>query len=171
MSPHDNTQLPKDFREFLLALNEHQVEWVLIGGYAVGAWGYVRATGDLDIFINATQENAQRMRKACLTYGIPDEEITLDMFLVPQLVGIGEEPLRIEILKKLDTVDFSYVYARAEQTTVDGISVRVVGLDDFILLKHAATQGRDKARDSEDLLYLRKLKTTLSKSRKEGGAL
>ena len=61
---HTNVHLPSSFREFLQALNRYQVEFMLIGGYAVRAYGHVRATGDLDIYINATSENAQRMCQA-----------------------------------------------------------------------------------------------------------
>ena len=85
------------------------------------------------------------------------------MFLVPKMIGIGEPPLRIEILKKLDTVDFNYAYERSELKKVDGLDIRVVGLDDLILLKRAAAQGRSKARDSEDLTFLEKLKSRLSR--------
>ena len=57
------------------------------------------------------------------------------MFLVPKMIGIGEPPLRIEILKKLDTVDFNYAYERSELKKVDGLDIRVVGLDDLILFR------------------------------------
>ena len=136
---------------------------MLIGGYAVGTYGHVRTTGDLDIFINATPENAQRMKQACVSYGIAEEDLTLDMFLVPRMVVIGKAPLRIEIIKKLDAVDFPYAYARIQTAQIDNLPLKVVSLDDLILLKHAAVQGRSKARDSEDLSFLQKLKAALGK--------
>ena len=166
MSNSLNTQLPGSFREFLVELNRYEVEYMLIGGYAVGNYGHVRTTGDLDIFINATPENAQKMKQACIAYGIAEEDLTPDMFLAPRMVVIGKAPLRIEILKKLDTVDFQYAYARTETVQVDSLPVRVVGLDDLILLKHAAVKGRSQARDSEDLSFLQKLKASLNKHKK-----
>jgi predicted nucleotidyltransferase len=62
----------------------------------------------------------------------------------------------------LDAVDFKYAYERSELKKVDGLDIRVVGLDDLILLKRAAAQGRSKARDSEDLTFLEKLKSRLT---------
>jgi len=134
---------------------------MLIGGYALGAYGYIRSTNDLDIYINATEENALKMLDACGDYGIPVDSIRKEMFLVPKMIGIGDPPLRIEILKKLDVVDFSYAFQRTKKVEVDGVLMNVVGLDDFILMKKAAVQGRNKSRDIEDLDFLEKLKINL----------
>ena len=158
-----NTYLPQHFREFLIELDRHQAEYIVIGGYALGAYGRARGTNDLDVFINATEVNARKMKQACVSYGIPDESLTLEMFMVPRMIAIGEFPMRIEIIKKLDTIDFKYAYARAKTMQVDNLSVPVVGLNDLILLKHAAVKGRSKARDSEDLSFLQKLKAALTK--------
>ncbi len=87
------------------------------------------------------------------------------MFLVSKMVVIGEPPLKIELLKKLDTVDFRYAYERARTVTVDNVPIKVVSLDDLILLKKAAIKGRSKARDTEDLSFLEKLKAKLTKKR------
>ena len=103
------------------------------------------------------------MKQACVAYGIDGETLTLEMFLVPRMVVIGKAPLRIEIIKKLDVVDFQYAYTRTTITHVDGLPLKVVSLDDLILLKHAAVKGRNQARDSEDLSFLQKLKVALNK--------
>lgn len=161
-----NTYLPQHFREFLIELNRHEVEYLVIGGYALGAYGRARGTNDLDVFINATEENAPKVKQACISYGIPSESLTLEMFLVPRMVAIGEFPLRIEVIKKLDAVDFKYAYQRVKTMNVDGMSVPIVNLNDLILLKQAAVKGRDKARDAEDLSFLQKLKAALSKGKK-----
>ena len=80
------------------------------------------------------------------------------MFLAPKMIGIGEIPLRIEIFKKSDVVDFEYACQRAVKTVIDDLQINVVSLEDLILLKKAAVKGRNKARDSEDLTFLQKLK-------------
>lgn len=168
MKNNQNTKFPENFKEFIFELNRFNVEYMLIGGYALGAYGHTRGTNDLDIFINATEENADRMIEACLAYGIPKNSLEIEMFLVPKMVVIGEPPLRIEILKKLDTVDFKYAHARAKTVNVDNLPIRVVSLDDLILLKKAAVKGRNKTRDSEDLSFLKKLKASLSAKRNKG---
>ena len=100
----------------------------------MGVYGHYRGTGDLDIFVNANEHNAERLIKASISYGIPATSLKKEMFLVPKMIGIGQPPLRIEILKKLDTVDFTYAYQRAEIKDIDGLHIRVVSLDDLILL-------------------------------------
>ncbi len=134
----------------------------------MGAYGHIRSTGDLDIFVHATKGNAQKAIKACIDFGIDEQDLKEEMFLVEKMIGIGMPPLRIEILKKLDTVDFNYAYQRAEARNVDGLEIKVVSLDDLILLKEAAVKGRDKERDREDLAFLRRVKETLKGKKGRG---
>jgi len=153
-----NTKFPSHFREFIVELNKYHVEYMLIGGYALGVYGHIRATNDLDIYINATEENASKMVQVCIAYGIPAENIKKEMFLVQKMIGIGQPPLRIEILKKLDVIDFKHAFQRVKKIRIDEILINVVNLDDLILLKKAAIKGRNKSRDMEDLSFLEKLK-------------
>uniref|UniRef100_UPI003593604E hypothetical protein n=1 Tax=Aquiflexum sp. TaxID=1872584 RepID=UPI003593604E len=120
---NQNISLPENFRSIIEVFNKHKVEYLLIGGFAMGAYGHVRSTGDLDIFIHATKENATRTIQACIEFGIDKEDLKEEMFLVEKMIGIGMPPLRIEILKKLDTVDFKYAYQRAEIKTIDGMRI------------------------------------------------
>lgn len=156
-----NNRFPSHFRDFIHELNKKDVEYLLIGGYAMGFYGHHRGTGDLDIFVNATEANADKLFKASIDYGIPESQLKKEMFLVPKMVGIGQPPLRIEILKKLDTIDFEYAYQRVEMKKVDGLDIRVASVDDLILLKKATQGGRSKARDTEDLTFLEMLKNKL----------
>ena len=103
----ENNQFPTHYKDFLNALSKHKVEYLLIGGYAMGAYGHIRGTNDLDIFIHASNSNAKRMLDACIDYGIPKNELTIEMFLVPKMIGIGEPPLRIEILKTVGSFDLN----------------------------------------------------------------
>ncbi len=160
-----NNKLPSHFRDFIIELNKHEAEYLLVGGYALGVYGHIRATNDLDIYINATEENATKMVNACVDYGIPVDSIKRDMFMGPKMIGIGQPPLRIEIIKKLD-IDFKYAFQRAQKVTVDDIKINVIDLDDLIQLKKAAIKGRSKSRDSEDLSFLEKLKNKNGSSKK-----
>ena len=157
-----NNKFPSHFKDFIIALNKYEVEYMLIGGYALGVYGHIRATNDLDIYINATEVNAKKMINACADYGIPVDSIKKEMFLVPKMIGIGQPPLRIEILKKLD-IDFEFAFQRVMKVTVDNVTINVVDLDDLILLKKAAVKGRNNFRDSEDLSFLEQLKRKTGK--------
>lgn len=166
-----NNRFPNHFKDFIEELNRNDVEYILIGGYAMGVYGHHRGTGDLDIFINSTENNAEKLLKASIDYGIPTDSVSKDMFMVPKMIGIGNPPLRIEILKKLDTVDFKYAFQRSKVKTVDGLKIKVISLEDLILLKKAAKIGRSKARDSEDLSFLEKLKAKLKKGKDQGTSM
>ncbi len=66
---------------------------MLIGGFAMGAYGHMRGTNDLDIFVNASEDNADKMISACIEYGITSDNLKREMFLVPKMIGIGKPPL------------------------------------------------------------------------------
>jgi hypothetical protein len=146
-------------------MNDLEVEYLLIGGYAMGAYGHIRATSDLDLFINATDENADKMYRVCVNYGIPEKDIKKEMFLVPKMIGIGEPPLRIKILKQLGVVDFQYAFQRAIIKNVDNLILNVISLEDLILLKKSAVKDRNSSRDTEDLSFLKKLKESRNKKK------
>lgn len=86
------------------------------------------------------------------------------MFLVEKMIGIGQPPLRIEIIKHFDYLDFELAYTNKRVIKVDGLALNVIGLDDLITLKKAAVRNRNKSRDQEDLSFLKKLKQFLKGS-------
>lgn len=100
----NNRKLASDFSDFITCLNRHSVEYLLIGGYAVGVYDHIRATNDLDIFVNATEDNAQKILRACIDFGIPSDQLFPEQFKVSKMVRIGDLPFRIELLKKLDVM-------------------------------------------------------------------
>ena len=158
-----NHHFPEHFNSFIHQLNKFRVEYLLIGGYAMGIYGHIRATNDLDIYLNATAENAERALKACISYGIPAKDLHKEMFMVPKIIGIGEPPLRIEILKKLDVIDFKFAFARAMRKKIGDLVINAISVDDLILRKEAAVKDRNADRDKEDLSFLKKLKKSLPK--------
>jgi hypothetical protein len=91
-------RLPADFKEFLKLLGVHEVEYLLIGGYAVGYHGYPRATGDMDVFVASHQENADKLVAALKEFGFDLPELSAELFLKEnQVVRMGVPPLRIEL--------------------------------------------------------------------------
>jgi len=92
-------QIPSDFKEFLRLLNFHQVEYLLIGGYAVGYYGFVRATGDMDIWININPTNAIKIVMTLQEFGFAVPELSSEIFLQKErIVRMGIPPMRLEIL-------------------------------------------------------------------------
>lgn len=144
-------ELPPDFDEFLRSLSEHEVEFLLIGGIAVALHGYPRATQDLDVWIDRTQTNAQRIVAALRAFGFDVPQLTVDLFLTPdRIVRMGVPPMRIEILGEIAGVEFADCVERAVTFTIGAIEVPVISLADLRLNKAAA--GRPK--DLDDLANL-----------------
>ena len=88
MRDSPNNRFPNHFRDFINELNNREVEYLLIGGYAMGVYGHHRGTGDLHIFINASEDNAKKMVNASIAYGIPEEQLKTEMFLVPKMIKL-----------------------------------------------------------------------------------
>jgi len=138
-------ELNSDFRDFLRSLNSTGVEYLLIGGYAVGYHGYVRATGDLDVWIAVSPENAERMARALRQFGFTSG-VSSDLFLHPRKVfRMGREPVRIEILTTISGIDFEEAFGRRIRTTIDDIEVNVISLDDLKTNKKASGRLKDLA--------------------------
>ena len=104
--------LLSDFKEFLKLLNAHHVEYLLIGGYAVGYHGYPRATADLDVWIAAHPANADKVVAALKEFGFDVPELSADLFLKQwQIIRLGVPPARIELTTTVSGVDFAECYA------------------------------------------------------------
>ncbi len=143
--------LPKDFNEFLKSLNSNRVEYLLIGGYAVGIHGHIRATNDLDIWINRSTENAARVRLAVQEFGFPASSLTPELFLTPNnIVRLGLPPIRIEILTTISGVEFKTCYADRQMFQIDDIAVPVISLTHLRQNKAASGRAKDLA-DLESL--------------------
>jgi hypothetical protein len=138
--------LARDFKEFLKSLNSNRVEYLLIGGYAVGIYGYIRATNDLDIWVNTNPENAANINRALRQFGFA--AAASDLFLTPNsVVRMGVPPIRIEILTSITGVEFESCYAEKEMIRVEEIVVPVISL--ARLRQNKAATGR--AKDLADL--------------------
>jgi len=144
-------QLPPDFKDFLKLLNSHDVQYLIVGGYAVGFHGYPRATGDLDVWIAQEPQNARNMVNVLHAFGFGSSAVTEELFLKErQVIRMGVPPVRIEILTTVSGVDFSTCYSRTQSTEFDGIGVRIISLSDLKANKRAC--GRTK--DLNDLEHL-----------------
>ena len=144
-------QLPIEFREFLKLLRSHQVRYLLVGGYAVGYYGYPRATADIDCWVACERPNAERVVQALVEFGFGVLELKPDLFLEDRrIVRLGHAPLRIEIMMSISGVEFEHCYASRREDVLDGIEVSIIGLECLKINKRAS--GRHK--DLDDLEHL-----------------
>jgi hypothetical protein len=145
-------ELPPDFKEFLRLLTSHQVEYLLIGGYAVSYYGYPRATGDMDIWVAVAPQNAQRLVQALNDFGFGSADVSDETFLAEnKIIRMGNPPFRIEILTSISGVEFAECYIHRVAGVIDGVGVNLINLDHLKQNKRAS--GRYK--DLNDLDHLR----------------
>ncbi len=144
--------LPPDFKEFLQLLNEHKVKYLLIDGYAVGYYGYPRATADMDIWIAIHPENAKRVLEAIKEFGFDITELSITSLLQEdKIMRMGIPPIRIEVITTISGVEFDKCYKSRTVDDLDGVKVNMISLKDLKINKKAS--GRHK--DLDDLEHLR----------------
>jgi hypothetical protein len=135
----------------LSALNDAGTEYLVVGAYALAAYGMPRATGDIDIWIRPTPENAQRVWRALQTFGAPLSRISVEDFTTPDLVfQIGIAPRRIDILTSISGVDFSEAWNARKSLEVASQFLNILSRHHLIMNKRAAGRPKDLA----DLAWL-----------------
>jgi hypothetical protein len=141
----------RDFAEMLSALSAAQAEFLVVGAHAMAAHGLPRATGDLDIWVRPTRENAERVWTALARYGAPMGDLRVEDLSTPGMIfQIGVVPCRVDVLTVIDGVSFEAAWPRRIQSTTWGITVPVLGRDDLIANKRASGRPKDLA----DLAWL-----------------
>jgi hypothetical protein len=143
----------QDFRDFLQALNNQQVEYLLVGGYAVIFHGYSRTTGDMDIWVNRTKANYTKLLKAFKEFRMPIFDMTEERFLNHKEIDVfrfGRKPVAIDIMTKMADLNFDDCYQLAQTYNDDGLLINVVHYNNLIEAKKIS--GRHK--DLNDLEHL-----------------
>jgi predicted nucleotidyltransferase len=140
----DAPLLTDDFKEFLKLFNAHRVEYLVVGGYAVGVHGYPRATVDLDVWVRSSQDNATRIIAALHAFGFAATAPDPSLFLSDRtIVRFGVPPFRIELMTSIDGVMFDACAQRALVVEIDGTSVPFISLEDLRANKRAAGRHKD----------------------------
>lgn len=139
-------RFPTEFLEFLRLLSSHRVEFLVVGGYAVAFHGHPRTTGDLDVWVAASPENAARVRSVLRDFGFSEEQVaSAPLHLSGKVIRMGMPPLRIELLTSVSGLEFTESYARCERHQIKGIDVPIVSRADLIANKSAAGRTQDLA--------------------------
>ncbi len=136
--------LNKDYREILQILLENKVAFLVVGAYAMSVHGYPRATGDIDIWIAANNENAKKIMKSLKSFGAYLGDIKEKDFTEPNIVfQIGIAPRRIDIITQLSGLDFDEAYQDRIYTEIDGLSIPVISVSKLIENKLATGRKKD----------------------------
>ena len=145
-------EFQKDFEDFIMLCNKYELEYLVIGGFAVSIHGYPRTTKDLDVCINKTAENAGKIIKILNDFGFGSLNFKIEDFLKDNIIAqLGYEPIRIDILNDLNGVDFDIAFKNKRVVNMNGVPTNFIGFSELIINKERA--GRD-----QDLLDVKKLR-------------
>lgn len=143
-----------DFRDFLNALNNQKVEYILVGGFSVILYGYSRTTGDMDIWVKKTKENYQKLVRAFDEFGMPVFDMTEETFLnYPDwdVFSFGRSPVEIDIMTAVKGLEFDSAFGKSRFYDDQGLQVRTLHKNDLIRAKKASARPKDLD-DLENLL-------------------
>jgi hypothetical protein len=144
-------EIQPDFKELLALFNANDVEYLIVGGYALAYHGAPRYTGDLDLLVRPEADNADRIVAALAQFGFGTLDLSASDFVVPdQVVQLGVPPVRIDILTSLSGVSWEEAWASRQPGFYGDLDVGFIGREAFIANKRAAGRQRDLA-DIEDL--------------------
>ena len=136
-----------DFRDFLHALNSSKVKFLLVGGYAVVFHGYPRMTGDIDVWVERSEENYAALQDAFKKFKMPLFDMTSENFLKNEKLDVfrfGRNPIAIDIMTKMSNFDFNEYYKRKVDFIDGDLVIPVINLPDLIHAKKVANRFKDK---------------------------
>ncbi|WP_019989371.1 nucleotidyltransferase [Rudanella lutea] len=136
-----------DFQDFLRALHQCDVRYVLVGGYSVILHGYSRTTGDMDIWVDKTPENYERLCHAFSVFGMPTFDMTAENFLHNPAFDVftfGRQPVAIDVITSIKGLTFTETYEEATNVEIEGIPIRLIQYHHLVRAKQAAGRPRDQ---------------------------
>lgn len=155
--------LAKDFEDFVKLLNKFEVEYMVVGGYAMAFHGKPRYTGDLDIWINISESNAEKLLQVVKGFGMASLGFQKEDFLQPGYISqIGYPPLRIDILNSIDGVEFNEAFENRQKIVEGDLEISYIGLKELVQNKIAS--GRKQ--DIQDIREIKKVLPNQNPKRK-----
>jgi hypothetical protein len=138
--------LSPDYRDILSAFTEENVDYLVVGAYALASHGLPRATGDLDLWVRCDAQNASRVWRAVAKFGAPLADTKESDFITPNMVfQIGVAPARIDILTGIDGVRFEEAWKDRTEIEIEGVRIKIIGRAHLIINKKAVGRPQDLA--------------------------
>jgi len=135
-----------DFRDILSIFCEEKVEFMIVGAYALAAYGFPRATGDIDLWIRCSDANSQRVFRALALFGAPLSGLTIYDLKTPGIVfQVGVAPRRIDILTSIDGVEFDTAWEHRKEVEIERLKIPVIGRDHLLQNKKISGRPKDRA--------------------------
>ncbi len=160
----------QDYKDILEIFNSRDIEYLVVGAYAMGNFGYTRSTHDIDLWVNKSEKNAKKICDALEEFGVPFSVEPDDFMAKDSVLQIGIAPYRIDILTDIDGVDFESAWKNKVDGVILGVQTSIVSLKDLMLNKSSTNRPKDKL-DMVQLedLYKKKneIKSTLDEESKK----
>jgi len=134
-----------DFRDFIHACNSNQVEYVLVGSFALAYHGHPRATGDMDIWIRPTKQNVRAVLKSIRDFGFQEAGVTEEDLLSGKIIQLGFPPVRIDILTILDGLQNDEIWDGRQKGKFGDLDVAYISREAFIKNKRKIGRHKDLA--------------------------
>jgi hypothetical protein len=143
--------IQQDFSEFLRLLGQYDVDYLVIGGYAVAIHGYPRFTKDLDVFYSNDAENIMRLKKALLEFGFPPDDLKDELFSEDgTIIQFGAPPCQIDLLNQISGVAYADAAGQVVTAKYGDVEIRVIGKAHLLINKTSTDRLKDKA-DAEEI--------------------
>ncbi len=140
-----------DFEELFRLLEEHAIEYMIVGGYAVAYHGFPRFTKDIDLFFRLTKDNAMRLRKALVAFGFREEDLPIEAFTeIGNVLTFGTVPTRVDLINQIDGVAYDEALPNVVRGKYGNVEVPFIGLADLLKNKKSTPRTKDKG-DAEEL--------------------
>ncbi len=148
-------ELTRDYKEFIELLKRHDVNYLIVGGFAVNLYGYPRYTDDLDIWIWIDRSNTQKLLFALNEFGFSSLNLQVEDFNSPEnVIQLGYAPNRIDLLVEIEGLEFEECFDRRTIIELDQVQINFIGLDDLI----EAKKNTGRLQDLADADQLEKIK-------------
>ena len=139
-------EIQSDFRDLLESFNKNRVEYVIVGGYALAFHGAPRYTGDLDILVNTSEDNAHRILNALNEFGFGSVGLSLQDFIESnKVIQLGYPPVRIDIVTSISGVSWVEAYQNRVAGKYGDITVYYIGRTQFVVNKRTVGRKKDLA--------------------------
>ena len=141
----------QDMKDLVRIFEQHDVQYALVGGYAVNYYGYVRSTQDIDLLVYPSGANAAKVMTALAEFGFGDAGIPVSHFERPgSAIHLGVEPNRIDLLTHLEGIELDQIFANVTRAKIDDVTLNVISLENLIEVKRRSSRLKDQA-DAEEL--------------------
>jgi len=138
-------KLEEDYEEFIELLNEHNVQYLIVGAYAVSYYARPRNTGDIDFFIRKSTQNISNLLDALGAFGFGSLDLTPKDFAEDTILQLGYEPVRIDLMTSISGVSFEQAYNNKERGQLGNQTAYFISLNDLITNKEASNRTQDRA--------------------------